>query len=254
MLQTFGGVVDQHRQAGRGAPGARHMLAGHVPRNAAVLVRQGGELLQDPQQLLGVRPRLEEADGGRDVLKVVVLGLPNLPGVHLGDVLPRRQAGGVDLDLGTRGDPHVVRQRAGAGVDHVLGIAHQVNHRVTPERTGDLLVAGRVVGLPPQGIVVQHRADDGAAHQPHLAGVAHEGVFDLGLWHPPLNQQVALDAVPELQGVDQVVGVVRVRLLTLGVRALGVDPQPLVQPPSVEIRQHGFDRGLVVTLHPDHGL
>ena len=34
MLEALGGVVDQHRQAGGGPPGARDVLAGHVTRDA----------------------------------------------------------------------------------------------------------------------------------------------------------------------------------------------------------------------------
>ena len=184
----------------------------------------------------------------------MVLRLPDFPRVHLGDVLTRRQARGVDLDLGTGGHAHVIGQGTRTGVDHVLRVLDQVDHRVTPKRTGNLLVAGRVVGLTPQGIVVQHRADHRPAHQPHLAGVAHERVLDLRLRHAPFDQQATRHAVPELQGVNQVVGIVGVGLLALGLRPLAVDPQPLVEAARFKISQHGLDRRLIVAIHPDHGL
>ena len=61
LLDLLACVADHHAHAGRGAPcPAVPGVAGHVTRDAAVLVSQGGELLVHPHQLGGVAVGLEE--------------------------------------------------------------------------------------------------------------------------------------------------------------------------------------------------
>ena len=87
MLQALGRIVDQHRETGRGPPRARNMLTGHVARDARILIRQVGELLQDRQQLLRVGPRLEEIHRLLPGIgEVRVRHLPDFPRVHAGQV------------------------------------------------------------------------------------------------------------------------------------------------------------------------
>ena len=254
MLQPLGRVVDQHGQPGAGSARAGDVLAGHVLRDRRVFVRQIAEFLQHRQQFRRIGLGLEKGDGLGAVGEVRVGGLPDFPGVHLGDVLVRWQAGNIDHDLGPGGDAHVVGQGAGTGVGHVLRIAHQVHHGVTPEGTGYFFVGRRVVGLTTQGVVVERGTDHRIAHQPHLAGVGQEGVLDVFLRHAPLDQQAALDTVPELQRVDEVAGVGGVALLALGLGLGGIDPQPLFHATVGEVGEHRLDGVVVVALDPEHGL
>ena len=255
LLDALAGVGDQHRQARRGAPGARRGLASHVARDHGVLVRPGRELLEHRHELVGVAAGLEERQRLATIVELGALELPDFPRVHLGDVLARRQAAGVDTHLRTRADAHVVGQRPRSRVDHGLRVTAQVRHALAGDGTGHLLVRRDIVRLAAELVVVEHRADHSAADQPHLAGVGQRRVRNLLGGEPPLAQYFALDGVPQLQGLNQVGredGLGGVFALGDSLRAVG--PQPLVEAALVEVLQHRADGVVVVAGHTQQGL
>ena len=253
LLDLLGGVADHHRHARGRAAGAAlpACQAGHVARDAAVLVGQLGELLEHAHQLVGVAARHEEVDGlGRGAHRVA-RRLPNLPGVHLGDVLAGRDAVDVHAHLRAGADAHVVGQRAGGAVAHVLAVLDAVVQAVVPEGARHAAVAVGVVRAAVQRIGVDDGLDDPVADQPGLDLVLLGRVWHLVLGHAPVDQVLARHAAPVLECVDEV-GVVlvgRQGVAALGLGAHVVHLGPLVQTVATVLVQHRRDGVVVVAVN-----
>ena len=99
LLDALASVADEHGQARRCAASASAALTRHVARNHGVLVRACAELLEHGHQLCCVAVGLEEADGRCVVSHLGGSELPNLPWVHVRDVLARGQAAHVHTNL-----------------------------------------------------------------------------------------------------------------------------------------------------------
>ena len=143
-------------------------------------------------------------------------------------------------DLRARGHGHVVGQRAGDGVAHLLRRRGQVRDAAAPEGAGHLVVACLVVRPVTQRVRVQRGVEHVAATQQHVALVVAGLVLDA--LDAPHHQLPPGHAAPVVQRVDDARGrQPHVERLLLEPLTLGLGPQPALEVAVAVVAQCAVD-------------